>query len=467
MINRIPTPRQLNVTIREFYNEVAPLLNMNPEHQRLPVEINKEDKSESIIACMMEGISIGQITVHEIDRNNSSKKFQYESVDGGHRCRAIFGFKTNKFPLGSHLGKTYEGKYYCQLSDEDREYFDSIALIFTIYNGLSSRQLRKVFTLINTSDHINHQEGLNSAGTASIAKSVREAVRYMGRDIDNTPHILFEENNSNRGKREAVFMREINKRLAYDRLAARIFCVVLNGNKPTGCDDLELEDMYDTEYEETELDAAKIKVKKCLDFIFEIAQVRKAYNSSITIEYAVMLYRIYFSYTKKYKNWKINNFRAFDVRLQLAMSENMDGSFDLARTVMVGQNGKSTTTRSEVFKKCLRRHSDIENWNKTIEFLEETSHMNPDNLIEENILQIIHSRYISQNTKDVVLATQGHKDAIDGKDFAPEDKIEYDHILSVKNGGRSGRKNIQAVKKEHNRTKGCLNGDQYEAARSV
>lgn len=467
MIDRIPQPTNLTMSVLQFI-EMSPLINLNPEAQRPAVEVNSDEKSQSIIASMLSGISVGQITLHEIDGSNTPKKYKYESVDGGHRCRAMIGYRNGKFPLGSQLGKNYEGKFYCQLSEEDREFFDSIELVFTIYDGLLARQLRKVFTTINTSDHINHQEGVNAAGSAAIAKAIRETVRYMGVDIDNTPHMLFEEQNtSSKRKKEPVFMREINRRLSHDRYTARIFCVSLNGSKPTGCDDLEIENMYDREYTENELNSAKSKVKKCLDFVLAIAQVRKSIKSKLSIEDAVMLYRLYFTYTNRYKNWKVKDYKEFNRRVIMAMAENTIGSFDLAKTVIVAPNRKTTTTRSEVFKKCLRRHGDVENWNKTVDFLEETVHMNPENLLKDGVLEIVNSRYISQNTKDAVVAFQNGKDAIDNEEFAPDDDIEFDHIRSIKNGGKSGLKNIRAIKKEYNREKGCLNGDQYDAARSV
>ena len=52
------------------------------------------------------------ITIGESPKN---KLYKYESIDGGHRKRYIKGYMENKFPV--------RGKYFSQLSDEDKKLF--------------------------------------------------------------------------------------------------------------------------------------------------------------------------------------------------------------------------------------------------------------------------------------------------------------------------------------------------------
>ena len=117
---RIPSPVYQGMSVAKFVDS-SDIFDLNPIHQRLPVEGDNLAKSKSIIASMIRGVGIGQLTVHVVPEFRSKKTgYMYESIDGGHRCRAIIGFKRGQFCLGLELGPEYEGKYYHQLSEEDR-----------------------------------------------------------------------------------------------------------------------------------------------------------------------------------------------------------------------------------------------------------------------------------------------------------------------------------------------------------
>ena len=86
----INLPTKLETTLRDYFDCYYEEINCNPLHQRPPVEIGVGcPKSIAIINSIMIGIDIQQITLVRL-LDNAHIKFIYESLDGGHRKRAIY-----------------------------------------------------------------------------------------------------------------------------------------------------------------------------------------------------------------------------------------------------------------------------------------------------------------------------------------------------------------------------------------
>ena len=76
-----------------FYN----LIDCNPLHQRPAVEKKAGcEKSVGIITSILNGENIGEIT---LVKTPERKDKQYESIDGGHRKRAIYAFMNDEFKV--------------------------------------------------------------------------------------------------------------------------------------------------------------------------------------------------------------------------------------------------------------------------------------------------------------------------------------------------------------------------------
>ena len=174
-------------TVDKFKLESA-FIDMNPIGQRLETNSNaigesKPSKQQSIIDSMLRGSDIGEI---KIVRTRYAT-YPNESVEGGHRKRAILSFINNKFP--THKTSPVGEKFYREFTDAEREAFLQFGIRFVIFDFLTNRQKGELFRDTNNTTPVNQQETLNSYGDMPIANLVRNTARSVD---DNLPHQLFE-----------------------------------------------------------------------------------------------------------------------------------------------------------------------------------------------------------------------------------------------------------------------------------
>ena len=90
----------IDVNIKHFITILYPITDCNPVGQRPPVYINfNNEKNVEIIEAIQLGIDITGITLVKID----DKKYQYESLDGGHRKRAIKAYIDGLFKVNGEV----------------------------------------------------------------------------------------------------------------------------------------------------------------------------------------------------------------------------------------------------------------------------------------------------------------------------------------------------------------------------
>ena len=109
-------------------------------------------------------------------------KYDYESVDGGHRKRYIWQYLNNKFKVN--------GKYFNELSEEKQRQFLNYEIVLSIYEPLDAYTKGFIFRTLNETTDVNHMEMLNSYGDLSI-NYIRELVRVV-QGVNNRIHELFE-----------------------------------------------------------------------------------------------------------------------------------------------------------------------------------------------------------------------------------------------------------------------------------
>jgi len=459
-----------NITVAEFIQRCFNI-DINPVHQRMPVvnKVEHDHKSQSIIATMIKGVEIGQITLNMISNYDElGKRFMYESIDGGHRKRAIVGFCNNIFPLGNHLGPNYEGKYFSQLTKEEQNHFLNLSLSFVIYADCESSTIADIFQSINTCDPVNHQEMMNAYGNIGIANLIRELARMMGGEINNVCHKLFEETKNRSGERIGVYMSRPNTRLSYDRLVARVVCICVNNGKISGCDDVDIVDMYNREYSSGEIDNIRKMAIACLNFIFDCAVGKRTHianGAKITTDEFIMLMRLYFTYNNRYpKGWVITNFEKFWEEFSVAFVDNtFEGSVCAKDTVTV--NGHPEL-RYKAFGKSLKKHSGTDNWMFTIENLEDRPGMDPEYLIVKNILIKKSSRRVSETKRYASFVQQRGINPFTGKKMTM-DEAQLDHKFAWSKGGSSEEKNLVWMTIEQNQEKGSLDYERYAAAMAL
>ena len=77
-------------------------------------------------------------------------KYDYESVDGGHRKRYIWQYLNNKFKVN--------GKYFNELSEEKQRQFLNYEIVLSIYEPLDAYTKGFIFRTLNETTDVNHME---------------------------------------------------------------------------------------------------------------------------------------------------------------------------------------------------------------------------------------------------------------------------------------------------------------------
>ena len=98
------------MSLQKFLIDYLSITDCDPMGQRPPIDENPSNaKNLGIIQAIMLGIDIGQITL--VDVKDENNRYQWESVDGGHRKRAVKAFFDGKFK--------FNGKYFSEFSQEE------------------------------------------------------------------------------------------------------------------------------------------------------------------------------------------------------------------------------------------------------------------------------------------------------------------------------------------------------------
>lgn len=284
----------------------------------------------------------------------------------------------------------------------------------------------------------------------------------MGGEINNEPHKLFEETKNKSGERIGVYMSKPNTRLSYDRLVARVVCICANDGKLSGCDDVDIVNLYNREYTSKEIEKIRKMAVACLDFIFECAVGKRTHianGAKITTDEFIMLMRLYFTYNNRYsKGWEITNFEKFWEEFSIAFVDNtFEGSVCAKDTVTVKGHPE---LRYKAFGKSLRKHSGTDNWMFTINNLENRPGMDPEYLIIKDILIKKSSRKVSATKRHASFVQQRGINPFTGEKMTM-DKAQLDHKIAWSKGGSSDLDNLVWLTIEQNQEKGSLDYDRY------
>ena len=159
------------ITIGEYIEKYQPgyLLDLNPITQRPPIFLAVDNKkSVEIVQTALDGVSLGIITI--VENEDGSIGFKWESLDGGHRKRALHGYYNNEFAVN--------GKFFNELSKKEKAKFLNIQFCIDVYEPMNNYMKGEIFRILNgTMNPPNHQEILNSFGDTAIANVIRNTVR--------------------------------------------------------------------------------------------------------------------------------------------------------------------------------------------------------------------------------------------------------------------------------------------------
>jgi len=313
-------------TISKFYNKAVDNLEIDtdPEGQRtdeseedqrsLIGSNSKPSKAQGIINTIFKGNDIGEIklttngctfTVSEdgkdiiLQKIPGSEYFEFveESVDGGHRKRHMIWFKQNKFPTHKTC-KIGGGKFWKDLTQEEKDFFDNYVCRFVIYENLTDDQRGSQFRDTNTVTPVNNMGHLNSFGKREIAKVVRRMTRAI-KKVNNIPHQLFEYTytNTDKNKKTYSYLDFNNSGLIMDEITARVFYRIYKGGGLGTCGFQDLLDMYEANPSEEEVTKMSEKAKKTLDFFLLCStskkRLRATKGSGLKLKEVAILHRLY------------------------------------------------------------------------------------------------------------------------------------------------------------------------------
>ena len=430
------------MTIAEFMLNILPITDCNPIGQRPGIFLEPDnDKNVGIITNILNGEFFNCITL--VDASKDSNKWTWESLDGGHRKRAIRDFFENKFSVN--------GWTYATLPDELKEIFMNYRLVFARYEPLSNFMKGIIFRNLNKGTDVNPQETLNSYGDDPMANVVRETVRVVSRPDGKTSvsHELFEVNKADKFK----WIASTNKRLKQEEWVAQVYYSFYNGGKLGDRRFAKLEKMYKDETIDPK--RLKKKVDKFLDFLYELAKSKRAGGLKNDEKNTLLNLYLYLSESYgsdleaiNYLEW----YRAFSVVFD-DIYYDPDNQY---KDIIDLPFESAETSISQRFRDYSRNIDSAEKQTQMIVWM--TSHSKWEKVLEQTLLKD-RTRAFPRWMKEVALQKQDFVCVIDGLPLVWEE-AEAAHIKAHANGGKTQLNNLAMVRKVYNKSMGTI--DLYE-----
>lgn len=435
-------------TIQE-YIDMYSIIDCQPIGQRLPVS-DLPFKKEGIIRTIWSGYSIGQIT---ICKNKEGSKYNFESIDGGHRKRYIWQYVQNKFQV--------DGMYFKDHSpDEQNAFKNDYKLYFVVYENLDIYSRGEIFRNLNETTDVVHQEMCNSYGNIFIANLIRDNVRIVPQ-VGNTPHTLFQFRPSvstDQINKPYYYLEFDNKRLKTEAQVARI-CYRLTQKTYLGSSsEDDVNNMYhENKFKEKELTN---KLKSHLDFLQQCAVAKKQTNTDgLTQQDFKLLSFLRYYLLDNYGRFKINDIVEFMKSYRRAFLTIKTG--DIGNSKL--KQGYRTPVKdipelkdsrdsaiSEIFIKYINAPDNEKKITQALDWL-----LAEFNVLEHLIIQDA-SRGFNKEQKEIQLDKQGFVCYIDGL-TAHMNECEAAHITADADGGLCIPSNMKMVRKCHNQAMGTMN----------
>jgi hypothetical protein len=433
----------LTMTIRKFRDEIFHKTDCQPVGQRLPVYSVNNSKGVGIISTVMDGFSFGIITLMEL---NGNQRFAYESIDGGHRKRALWQYLNNGFKVN--------GKFFSELSKEEQDTFLDSPITFDIYQSLDAGTKGHIFRTLNKTTDVNFIEMLNSYGDIPIANYVRETVRTI-KQIENQFHSLFEFSiNPKSNKPSYRYLNFNNDRLKQDHAFARLVYRWVCHPKQLlgGSSDSAIEAMYENP-DLTTKDIPMSKIKEHLEFLRIMGQYKNQYGKKGLSQHDFKaLSYLYFYLVDTYGSFEISDFEVFYKAYASANSALINPKGEFSKVV----HETSGYSVQVMYKKYIAAPWDGKKISTAIAYL--IGQMGD---IEKMIETRDSNRSFSVIEKEAKLAEQGFVCAIDGKPLKWKD-AHAAHIVAHANGGRTVYSNLAMVRACYNTEMGTMNLNQYK-----
>lgn len=438
------------MALKEFLLKYLSETDCNPLGQRPNIpEGPGNAKNVGIIMSIMLGIDIGQITLVNVDEDENTQ-WKWESVDGGHRKRAIKAFFEGKFKVN--------GKYFSELSQEEKEQFLNYEIGLTLYEPLPSHIKGYIFRTINETTNVNHQEMLNSYGDLEIANVVRFTVRafsYRGETL--LPHELFEQTVG--GNFKWLADNNNNDRLKLEEFVTRFYYRYYDGGDLGSRKYEELESMFEND----NLDVPKLKkqVDALLKYLLNMAKARKSlYKSGLAKGEMNALANLYLWIETNYGNCNVTDPLEFYRDFSVVYSDYYHDP-EYKHQEMIDEKLRKEIGEHEVssimtlFRAYVNDQHSYKKQEQLMKWI--TTDFNPlDHIIVKD-----KTRAYPRWMKEVALSKQQNfKCLVDKLPLKWED-AEAAHIIAHADGGQTTLENCAMIRKIHNQKMGTMSVTQY------
>lgn len=437
-------------TVLEVINDTnAGFINPDPIGQR-PATTSGNGKSQAIIDSILNGYSVGAITVRDIKDDAKNQKIydgvNWLALDGGHRIRAFRDFFKGYFPVN--------GKIFRTLSDEERKKFEETKLIFYVYT-CTDIEATEIFRRLNTVTPVNTIEMIMANDASNIAKEIRSRVKSYHEYNYNQIHEIFETRNTPHGKTKSVhWSTDINPRRKWDEFVAVVMLKAIGrGNVAAGLDEI-------AKLVETDPEISTDTLKLVDRFLTDALTIAKSKNMKMNTALFGSLHCVWFGLQERY-NFRIDDYKKFAQE------------FFRVNSLFKGKNPNKYDTETITFKTGPR--GTLKEDTDTVKKFARMATEYPSNpaaqhavaemfLAEMNIDDCItildKNRTMDRNTKFDMLAQQGFVCALDGEPLDIEDAI-YGHDFAHAKGGKTDFLNGKIIRKSHNQDMGTLSFDEY------
>jgi hypothetical protein len=452
----------------------AGIIDCDPLSQRPDVE--SLEKMQGIINSVLLGYDICEIALRTMDKTKSNVSYEYRSIDGGHRKRAILKFFNNRFKTGPNTVVWIEGEdepldqsdmLYTELDPRVQAKFLKYDLRFVIYGReMTDAQAGQTFRLRNETTPVNHQEMLNSYEDNLVAELVRETARVI-QTKNNTPHQLFTIIRNSKDEVVPLFWQKGKyNRLIFDTFVARTLLMIIKNDGATTTSDSELNDMYinlgdpitgEWVGNPEKKAAAQKALKKALDFILTMAETRKRMlgGAGLIWREAVMLSRLYFYFDKQYgPTWVVKDNALFFEHFKLTI-DSFIAKHPTQLEIVYGNR-----TKAEAMSKHLAVFNHKGKIENTVQWFVQAL-----GVPFETIGLVVKDkiRGLSKDERVTMWLKQDKKCYVTETPLPFEDSVAA-HIEPHELGGKTDASNIVIVHKKINAQMGSQNLEMYKKA---
>lgn len=434
----------------------------DPIPQRPPVP--SESKLREIISALLRGMPIGMIIIRDISGHKKLQELykgaKYLVIDGGHRCRALHDYVTNKFPIG--------GEYYRKNPDM----LDNIQIVIQSIE-CDERTACEIFRSVNNSTPVNRMEEIMANEISPVAKEIRLLTGRV-REYDNMPHELFASTMNHEGMLKSDwFGGPPNPRRTWDEYVALAMVTLQND----GYSDVNWNNIKDIIDSEKALPKKILdKTKEFLDFVLRVHKNRGSQKSPMNGDIFHALFCVWMGfYHYKSHDFKINDWEGFTREFMKTYSDLTGIKSTKYNSAFIPEDPKgknkcidslSEREKNDLEQVSLKEYmrKNLKNHFAHFEIRRRVFNLFMKYFDDRHVTFLDANRSITRSEREEILASQGYVCAIDGKPLGLDDSV-WAHDIPWAKGGSTN--NGYVVRKEYNTEMGQLTIDEYRKAKQI